>query len=86
MELRALIKALRRLPDGFHVLISTDSAYLKRRITEWLPGWISNGWKNAQRHSVANQTLWQALTASVGRMHMVEWSWAKGRSGYLLNE
>jgi ribonuclease HI len=86
MELSVVIEALRSLPEGMHVWVSTDSAYVKRGITEWLPGQIKNGWKDAKCASVSNQTLWNALITAVGRMPKVEWSWVKGRGGYLLNE
>jgi hypothetical protein len=39
MELRVVIEAFSRLPPGLHVWGSTDSAYVKRGITEWLSGW-----------------------------------------------
>jgi ribonuclease HI len=58
MELRVVIEALRNLPNDMHVWISTDSADVKRGITEWLPNWIRNGWQNAQGQAVANQTWW----------------------------
>jgi ribonuclease HI len=86
MELRAVIEALRHLPDDMHVWISTDSAYVKRGITDWLPGGTRNGWNNAQRNSVVNQTLWQALVAAVARMRVVQWTWVKAHNWYLLNE
>jgi hypothetical protein len=38
MELRAVIEALPNLPEGVHVSVSTDSAHVKRGITEWIPG------------------------------------------------
>jgi ribonuclease HI len=86
MELRAVIEALRNLPNDMHVWVSTDSEYVKKGIIEWLPNWIKNGWRNAQGQSVANQTLWQALITQVARMRKVEWTWVRGHNGYLLNE
>jgi hypothetical protein len=46
MELRAAVEALRDLPKGMRVWISTDSTYLKRDITEWVPNWQWNGRRN----------------------------------------
>jgi hypothetical protein len=40
MELRAVIEALSLLPEGMVVWISTDSAYVKKGITEWMGSWI----------------------------------------------
>jgi ribonuclease HI len=82
----AVVEALQDLPEGMYVWISTDSAYVKKRITEWLPNWIRNNWGISAKTAVANKSLWQALMTAVGRMRKVEWSWVKGHSGYLLNE
>jgi hypothetical protein len=38
MELRAVIEALRNIPDGMDVWVSTDSVSIKRGITEWIQG------------------------------------------------
>jgi ribonuclease HI len=38
MEIRAVVEASRVLAEGMHVWVSTDSAYVKKGITEWLPG------------------------------------------------
>jgi hypothetical protein len=86
MELRAVIEALRNLPYDMHVWISTDSAYVKRGITELRPNWMANNWRNATRAAIANLTLWQDLIAAVSRMRIVKWTWVKARNGYLLNE
>jgi ribonuclease HI len=42
MEIRAVVEALRVLPDGVHVWVSTDSAYVKKGVAEWLPNWERN--------------------------------------------
>jgi ribonuclease HI len=86
MELRAVIEALRALPDGMHVWVSTDSCYVKRRVTEWLVGWIARKWKNSQGAQVANRSLWEKLVEEMNRMAVVRWSWVKAHAGYLLNE
>jgi hypothetical protein len=69
-----------------HAWVSTDSLYVKKRITEWLPGWTRNNWRNSNGAAVANKTLWQALLGMVGRMRKIKWSWVKAQSGILLNE
>jgi ribonuclease HI len=66
--------------------ISTDSAYVKRGIIDWLPGWISNNWWNSSNVPVANKTLWQKFIEMVSRVHKIEWPWVKAHSGILLNE
>jgi ribonuclease HI len=86
MELLAVIEALSALPDGSDVWASTDSCYVKRGITEWLPGWIARKWKNSQGAQVANRSLWEKLVTESNRMATVRWSWVKAHAGYLLNE
>jgi ribonuclease HI len=68
MEIRAVVEASRVLAEGMHVWVSTDSAYVKKGITEWLPNWIRNGWRNSQGAAVANKSLWQALIHAVSRV------------------
>ena len=45
MELTAALKALEALKRPCAVTLVTDSEYLKRGITEWLPGWRKRGWR-----------------------------------------
>jgi ribonuclease HI len=78
MEILAVTEALANLPDGMHVWITTDSAYVKNAITQWVPTWIRNGWKNSGGARVASKSLWERLIAPVNRMKRVEWSWVKG--------
>jgi ribonuclease HI len=86
MELLAVTEALANLPDGMHVWVMTDSPYVKNGITQWVPTWIRNGWKNSGGARVANKSLWERLIAGVNRMRRVEWSWVKAHNGRLLNE
>jgi ribonuclease HI len=74
MEILAVTEALANIPDGMHVWIMTDSAYVKNGITQWVPNWIRNGWKNAGGARVSNKSLWERLITAVGRMKRVEWS------------
>jgi ribonuclease HI len=86
MEILAVTEALANIPDGMHVWVMTDSAYVKNGITQWVSNWIRNGWKNAGGVRGSNKSLWQKLIAAVGRMKRVEWSWVKAHNGRLLNE
>jgi ribonuclease HI len=60
MELTAALRALESLPAQATVTIYTDSQYLMRGITRWLPGWVKRGWKRAGG-TLANEDLWKAL-------------------------
>lgn len=85
MELMAAIKALEELSRDCQVDLYTDSEYVRRGITEWLPQWKARNWKTAARKPVKNVDLWQRLDA-IARSHQVEWHWVKGHSGDPGNE
>jgi ribonuclease HI len=74
MELLAVTEALRIIPDQMRVWIMTDSTYVKNGITQWVPNWAKNGWKNASGARMANKSLWERLIAGVHQMRRVEWS------------
>ncbi|HEX8235492.1 MAG TPA: ribonuclease HI [Abditibacteriaceae bacterium] len=85
MELQALIEALKNVPSGTGVQIETDSEYLSKGITQWMRGWIRNGWKTAAKQPVKNQEQWQQLHALLQeRPHKV--SWVRGHAGHPENE
>ena len=85
MELRAVIEALKALPDAHSITLYTDSQYLRQGILEWLPRWEQRGWQTSSKNPVKNQELWQALSAQVKR-HQIEWKWVKGHAGNQWNE
>lgn len=85
MELMATIEALRALTRHCEVELYTDSQYVRKGITEWMPNWKRRGWKTAAKKPVKNQDLWQALDEQVQR-HSVNWHWVKGHSGDEGNE
>ncbi len=85
MELVAAIEGLKALKRASTVVVTTDSQYLRRGITEWLPTWKKRGWKTSTNKPVKNIDLWQTLDAEVQR-HQVSWKWVKGHSGHLENE
>lgn len=85
MELMAAIEALNALTRPCHVVLTTDSNYVKDGITKWIFGWQKNGWRTADRKPVKNADLWQALLDAV-RRHKVEWRWVKGHAGHPDNE
>jgi ribonuclease HI len=85
MELTAAIQGLKALKRSCRVILTTDSEYLQRGITEWLPNWKSRGWKTSNKKPVKNLDLWQMLETEVERHH-VSWHWVKGHSGHAENE
>ena len=84
MELTAAIKALEALTRRCRVRLYTDSLYLRKGITEWLPGWVQRGWKRKQGE-LQNEDLWRRL-AEVILDHEIRWDWVKGHAGNKWNE
>ena len=85
MELTAVIKALDSLKEQCHVVLTTDSTYVKDGITNWIKTWKSNGWKTANKKAVKNQEIWKHLDI-LSTKHDIEWKWVKGHSGHPGNE
>ena len=85
MELLAAIRALEALRRPVRVVLVTDSQYLKKGITEWLPRWEGAGWRTKAGGSVKNQDLWRRLRSAMER-HRVEWRWIKGHAQDPYNE
>ena len=85
MELRAAIEGLQALTKPCRVTLTTDSQYVKRGITEWLPQWRARGWKTADKKPVKNLPLWQRLD-ELARGHDVHWVWVLGHAGHPENE
>lgn len=85
MELMAAIQALEALREPCVVLLHTDSQYVMKGLTEWMPGWKRKNWKTADGKPVKNVDLWQRLDAAAQR-HQVRWHWVKGHAGDVGNE
>ena len=85
MELMAAISALEALTRPTTLTITTDSAYVKNGVTQWIHGWKRNGWKTADKKPVKNAELWQRLDEAQ-RRHTVTWAWIKGHAGHAENE
>lgn len=84
MELTAAVAALEALKRPCRVTLYTDSEYVQKGITAWLPQWKRNNWKR-KGGPVKNADLWQALDAAVQR-HQIDWRWVKGHAGHPENE
>jgi ribonuclease HI len=85
MELTAVIRALEALKRPVQARVYTDSEYVRRGISEWLPAWKARGWRTAERKPVKNQDLWQRLDELNAR-HRIEWHWVPGHAGVPDNE
>ncbi len=85
MELLAAIRALETLKEPCNVIITTDSQYLQKGITEWMKTWKKRGWTTASRKPVKNKELWILLDRLCSQ-HKVQWDWVKGHDGHCENE
>ena len=85
MEMMAVIEALRQLPGPSRVRVFTDSQYVQKGISEWLPGWKARRWRTAANQPVKNVDLWQRMDA-LASQHQIQWLWVKGHAGHPENE
>ena len=86
MEMVAVIQALRAIRhEGAEVVLTTDSQYVRKGITEWIANWKRRGWKTAAKAPVKNAELWREIDALAAR-HRIDWRWVKGHAGHPENE
>jgi ribonuclease HI len=85
MELMAAIMGLAALKRPSVATVQTDSQYVIKGITEWLPSWKARGWRTADKKPVKNQDLWEKLE-QIASGHTLTWQWVKGHSGDPGNE
>lgn len=85
MELMAAIRGLNALKKTCRVELYTDSEYVQKGMSQWIPKWRLNQWRTSNGKPVKNRDLWQELDLEVTR-HEVEWHWVRGHSGHPENE
>ena len=84
MELKAVIEALSALSKPCKVILTSDSTYVLKGISEWLPNWKKRGWRTAGKKPVKNEDLWKILD-DLADVHEIEWHWVKGHSCLIEN-
>jgi ribonuclease HI len=87
MALAGAARALELLSAKGHrlrVLMVSDSQYLVRGISEWVPGWMKRNWTR-KGGPIENLELWKQLVAAAER-HEVKWTWVRGHAGHPKNE
>ena len=62
----------------------SDSEYLVKGVTEWLPGWKTRGWKR-KSGEIENLLLWQKLDQANQGL-TVKWEWVRGHDEVAKNE
>jgi ribonuclease HI len=87
MEIMAVIQALSALKFPCQVNLYSDSQYVLKGISEWMPGWKARGWITADRKPVKNADLWKQLDELVRQGgHTISWNWVRGHNGDPGNE
>ena len=84
MELRAVIQGLAALKKPCSVELYTDSVYVGKGISEWMPKWKNNGWRRGNK-SIKNVDLWKRLDELL-KLHQVQYYRVAGHSGHPENE
>jgi ribonuclease HI len=85
MELMAAIQALATLKEPCKIDLHTDSQYVQKGISIWVPDWKKKNWKKADKKPVKNADLWLLLDQEASR-HDIHWHWVKGHSNHPEND
>jgi len=88
MELMAVVQGLETLTRPSHVELLTDSVYVGKGLTEWMPKWKSNGWRRREGQKlvpVKNEDLWRRLDELIAK-HQITYTRVAGHSGHPEND
>ena len=88
MELTAVVEGLRSLKRPCRVELFTDSVYVGKGMTEWMPNWKRNNWQRKEKGKlkpVKNVELWKQLDEQIAR-HQVKYTRVAGHSGHPEND
>ncbi len=80
----AALEWLHRQWKRADVVYVSDSQYLVKGMTEWVPDWVSRDWKR-KRGPIENLPLWRKLVQAAAG-HSVRWRWVEGHAGHAKNE
>jgi ribonuclease HI len=85
MEMIGVITGLHLVDSTNPIMVLTDSEYVIKGITQWIPRWKQKNWKTAAGNSVANQALWIQME-SLSQGKSITWQHIRGHRGYIGNE
>jgi ribonuclease HI len=88
MEMTAVIRGLETLKRASSVEVVTDSVYVGKGFSEWLPKWKANGWRRREGSrwaEIKNEDLWRRLDELLAK-HRVSFTHVRGHSGHAENE
>jgi ribonuclease HI len=70
------------------VHLFTDSVYVGKGLTEWMPKWKSNGWRRREGKAwkpIKNEDLWRRLD-ELTEKHQIKYTRVAGHSGHPEND
>jgi ribonuclease HI len=88
MEMTAVIRGLEALKRPSRVEIISDSIYVGKGLSEWMPKWKLNGWRRregGQLKPIKNEELWRQMDELLAR-HQVRFTHVRGHQGHAENE
>jgi ribonuclease HI len=88
MELQAVIEGLTALKRPTRVELFTDSVYVGKGMTEWMPKWKANGWQRREGKRlvpIKNEEFWRRLDHLLAT-HQVKYTRVVGHSGHPEND
>ena len=68
------------------MIIHTDSQFLIKCVTLWMPKWKTNGWISSTKKNVKNKDELIKLDSAISKMDIVKWQHIPGHSGSEGNE
>ncbi|NQT39608.1 MAG: ribonuclease HI [Planctomycetes bacterium] len=88
MELTAVLRGLEQLKRPVRVELVSDSIYVGKGLTDWMPKWKANGWRRgrgSKSSPVKNEDLWRELDVLVTK-HTLTFTFVRGHQGHPENE
>ena len=88
MELTAVVRGLEALKKPCRVELFTDSVYVGKGLTEWMPKWKANGWRRREGRDfkpIKNEDLWRRLDELIS-LHQLKYTRVAGHSGHPEND
>jgi ribonuclease HI len=87
MEMTAVAMALEYLKtdEPQPIVIRPDLELIFRTTTDYLPTWLTNGWRKSDGKPVKNRDLWERIVAAA-EGKAITWEWVRGHAGDPRNE
>jgi ribonuclease HI len=88
MELQGAIEGLSTLKRPTRVELFTDSVYVGKGMSEYMPKWKANGWRRKEGTKfveLKNEDLWRRLDELLAK-HKVKYTRVAGHSGHVEND